>query len=183
MTEPQVPQLMKKIASGDELAFKELYDLFGGYVFKIVNLSLRNPAKSEELTQEIFLKIWRFAGKYDTERPFKPWLSRLVSNEVISWFRVKKEDSESLEDMREVGFEPSVRDADPDSGSDVSAAISESLASLTDNQRQVVVLKFYQGLKIREVADTLGIGESAVKARLYTALETIARKMKEKGLT
>lgn len=183
MTDNQVPQLMKQIASGDELAFKELYELFGGYVFKIVNLSLRHQAKSEELTQEIFLKIWRFADKYDPQRPFKPWLSRLVSNEIISWFRVKKEDSESIEDLREVGFEPSVRDDDHDLGSDISTALEASLASLTDNQRQVVVLKFYQGLKIREVADALGIGESAVKARLYTALETIAKQMKEKGLT
>jgi len=45
---------------------------------------------------------------------------------------------------------------------------------LTDNQRQVVVMKYYEGLKIREIADGLGIGESAVKARLYTALETLS---------
>jgi RNA polymerase sigma-70 factor (ECF subfamily) len=183
MIDVNAPELMTKIASGDEYAFKELYDNFGTFVFRIVNLSLRNPSKAEELTQDIFLKIWRFASKYDPTRPFKPWLSRIISNEIISWFRVKKEDSESLEEMREVGFEPSVRDNDPDAGSDISGALEVALSSLTDNQRQVVVLKFYQGLKIREIADSLEIGESAVKARLYTALETIARQMKEKGLT
>ena len=183
MTQVDAPALMKRVAAGDELAFKELYDEFGTFVFRIVNLSLRNPPKAEELTQDIFLKIWRFASKYDPERPFKPWLSRLVSNEIISWYRVKKDETESLEELHEVGFEPSVSDDDPNIGADISAAIEQSLATLTDNARQVVVLKFYQGLKIREVAEALGIGESAVKARLYTALETIARQMKEKGLT
>jgi RNA polymerase sigma-70 factor (ECF subfamily) len=183
MIESNAPELMERIAGGDELAFKELYDCFGTFVFRIVNLSLKSPSKAEELTQDIFLKIWRFASKYDTSRPFKPWLSRIISNEIISWFRVKKEDSESLENLREVGFEPSVHDHKTDQSSDIAAALEESLSSLTDNQRQVVVMKFYQGLKIREIADSLSIGESAVKARLYTALEAIANKMKEKGLT
>lgn len=183
MIETNASELMRKVAKGDELAFKELFDSFGTFVFRIVNLSLKNPSKAEELTQDIFLKIWRFASKYDPERPFKPWLSRIISNEIISWYRVKKDETESLEEMREVGFEPSFRDKDSDSETDISAALEESISALTDNQRQVVVLKFYQGLKIREVADTLGIGESAVKARLYTALETISRHMKEKGLT
>jgi len=172
--------VMRQIGKGDEEAFRRLYEEFGGYVFKIVVLSIRNKDKAEELTQEIFLKLWRFASKYDPSRPFKPWLSRVVGNEIISFHRTQKEETESIDDLKDdIGFQPSDSDdvRENDHQKDVSRELECNLNLLTDNQREVIVLKFYQGLKIREIADALQIGESAVKARLYTALETLSKKI------
>jgi len=174
--------IMKNVAKGDENAFRELYEQFGGYVFKSVVLSLRDYAVAEELAQTIWLKIWRFAKKYDPSRPFKPWLSRIISNELISHYRSKKPVNSSLEDMQEVGFEPVDNNQDSQETmlqKDLSMEIEKALDSLTDNQRQVIVLKYYQGLKIREIAETLSIGESAVKARLYGALEALSEMAKK----
>jgi RNA polymerase sigma-70 factor (ECF subfamily) len=173
-----IAELMNRISKGDEDAFRELYDQYCGYVFKIVGLTLRNRDKVEELTQDIFIKIWRFASHYDTTRPFKPWLSRLVSNEIISFLRAKEEDKASLEQMQEDGYLPG-QDFEEyrqqEEQRDIGSLLDQALNTLTDNQRQVVVLKFYEGQKIREIADTLKIGESAVKARLYSALETLQK--------
>lgn len=173
-----IAELMKRIVNGDEEAFRELYDEYCGYVYKIVGLNLRNRDKVEELTQDIFLKIWRFASYYDPQRPFKPWLSRLVSNEIISFQRAKEDDKASLEEMQEDGYLPG-QDYEEyrqqEEERDIGGLLGQALNTLTDNQRQVIVLKFYEGLKIREIADTLKIGESAVKARLYTALETLQK--------
>ncbi len=178
MSEFDAKAILPKIAKGDELAFKSLYDQFGGYVFKVVILSLRDHAKAEELAQTIWLKIWRFAGKYDTSRPFKPWLSRIISNEIVSYYRVQKPKNSSLEDLKEVGLEPS-DDVDKlrenEFERDLSDEIKKALDLLTDKQRQVIVLKYYQGFKIREIAKTLKIGESAVKARLYSGLEVLSK--------
>ncbi len=169
--------VMKQIAKGDEEAFRLLYEEFGGFVFKIVSLSIRDAGKAEELAQDIFLKVWRFASKYDPTRPFKPWLSRVISNEVISYQRTLKEAMASIEEMSEVGYTPG-EDMDDyrerSQEADIAKELDEALNKLTDNQRQVVVLKFYQGQKIREIADSLGIGESAVKARLYSSLEVLS---------
>ncbi|HOC79571.1 MAG TPA: RNA polymerase sigma factor [Caldisericia bacterium] len=177
MQEFDAASFMKRIAKGDEDAFRCLYDEFGAYVFKIVAMQLHNNSKAEELTQDIFLKIWRFASKYDPSRPFKPWLSRVVSNEIISYRRAQEERTESIEELAETGYTPaeemdSYRDRQL--SDDISYELQNAMGILTDNQRQVVVMKYYEGLKIREIADGLGIGESAVKARLYTALETLS---------
>lgn len=168
--------VMKQIAKGDDDAFRLLYEEFGGYILRIVSLSIRDYDKSKELTQDIFLKIWRFASKYDPSRPFKPWLSRIIGNEVISYQRTVKQPTTSLEELSMVGYTPG-EDMDiyreHNQETDITKEIDDVLNKLTDNQRQVIVLKFYQGLKIREIADTLGISESAVKARLYSSLDVL----------
>jgi RNA polymerase sigma-70 factor (ECF subfamily) len=177
MQEFDAASLMKRIAKGDEDAFRCLYDEFGAYVFKVAAMQLHDNGKAEELAQDIFLKIWRFASKYDPSRPFKPWLSRVISNEIISYRRAQEERTESIEELAETGYTPaeemdSYRDRQL--SDDISYELQNAMGILTDNQRQVVVMKYYEGLKIREIADGLGIGESAVKARLYTALETLS---------
>ncbi|HNW32429.1 MAG TPA: sigma-70 family RNA polymerase sigma factor, partial [Caldisericia bacterium] len=106
MQEFDAASFMKRIAKGDEDAFRCLYDEFGAYVFKIVAMQLHDNSKAEELTQDIFLKIWRFASKYDPSRPFKPWLSRVVSNEIISYRRAQEERTESIEELAETGYTP-----------------------------------------------------------------------------
>ncbi|MEZ4812281.1 MAG: RNA polymerase sigma factor [Caldisericia bacterium] len=178
MNEFDAKTVLPKIAKGDEFAFKSLYDQFGGYVFKVVILSLRDHAKAEELAQSIWLKIWRFAGKYDTSRPFKPWLSRIISNEIVSYYRVQKPKNQSFEDMKDIGFEPTEDNdelREKEFEKDLSEELNTALDLLTDKQRQVIVLKYYQGFKIREIAKVLKIGESAVKARLYSGLEVLSK--------
>jgi RNA polymerase sigma-70 factor, ECF subfamily len=177
--------ILPKIAKGDEDAFRKLYDQFGGYVYKSVILSIRDRAKAEELSQSIWLKLWRFADKYNTSKPFKPWLSRIISNELIDYYRRRKQDKFSIDEMKESGFEPGENVIDTREGNlrrDVKHDVNVALNSITDKQRQVIVLKYYQGFKIKEIAEILGIGQSAVKARLYSGLEAlsqIARKGEE----
>ncbi|MCK5743388.1 MAG: RNA polymerase sigma factor [Caldisericia bacterium] len=182
MSEFEASKILKKVASGDEDAFRVLYEQFGGYVFKVVILSLRDRAKAEELAQTIWLKIWRFAGKYDTTRPFKPWLSRIISNELISYYRVSKPQKSSIDEMKGIGYEPGETEDDireNDFERELSYELKEALEVLTDKQRQVIVLKYYQGFKIREIAGILKIGQSAVKARLYSGLEVLSKRAKK----
>lgn len=185
MSEFHANIILPRIAKGDEDAFRELYEQFGGYVFKSVILSIRDRAKAEELAQSIWLKIWRFADKYNTSRPFKPWLSRIISNELIDFYRRRKQNKSSIDEMKETGYEPGEDNYDTRENnleSDVKHDINIALNSITDKQRQVIVLKYYQGFMIREIADILGIGQSAVKARLYSGLEAlsqVARKAEE----
>jgi RNA polymerase sigma-70 factor (ECF subfamily) len=124
-----------------------------------------------DLSQDVFLKAYQNLRKLEDPARFAPWLYRIAHNEAYSLLRKNRPET----DMEDVPLDtwsepgPSRRMLPVE----VSLAVERALNGLSDDQREAVVLKVYQGFKFEEMADILGCPVSTVKSRLYTALDLL----------
>ena len=141
---------------------------------RIYNYLLRlvkNKEDALDLSQDVFLKAYQNLRKLEDPGRFAPWLYRIAHNEAYSLLR-KNRPEVDLE-----GVEPDIW-AEPGVGRrmlpmEVRMAVERALQCLTDDQREAVVLKIYQGFKFEEMAEILDCPVSTVKSRLYTALDLL----------
>ncbi len=164
--------LLEQAARGDEQAFAAFYDVVAARVFGLVRSVVRDPARSEEVTQEVMLELWRTAPRYSAERgSATTWALTIAHRRAVD--RVRSEQASRDRDLR-----VAVRDAAvPDE--DVAAVVgdrldrervSRALAELTDNQRRSVELAFYGGYSHRVVAAMLDLPLGTVKTRIRDGL-------------
>jgi RNA polymerase sigma-70 factor (ECF subfamily) len=137
---------------------------------KIYNYLLRLTGHAEDsmdLCQDTFLKAYQNLARLDDPGRFGPWLYRIAHNEAMSHLRRPRRESELEEEK-----------APPPSGSrmapvEVTLAVEAALARLTEEQREAVVLKVYEGFKFDEIAEITGSPASTIKSRVYTGLELL----------
>ena len=164
--------LLDEVARGSRDAFDQLYDRYGGQVYGVVRKVLRDPARSEEVTQEIFVEIWRTATKFDRERgSASTWIFTMAHRRAID--RVRSVQSSRDRDER-IGHENRVRPFDQVS-EEVETRLEHrqvraALEQLTDLQREAVELAYYGGYTYREVAELLGSPLGTVKTRIRDGL-------------
>lgn len=165
---PGHEELIRRIALGDEQAFEDLYDQVSPTVFGLVRRVVRNPAQSEEVTQEIFLEIWQNAARFDADRgKALSWILVIAHRRAVD--RVRASQSSADRDLRE-GIKEYQESYD-----DVaelvelrleSERVNRALDSLTDMQREAIRLAYYGGYTHREVADLLKVPVGTVKTRI-----------------
>ena len=168
-------ELMIRVKHGDLDQLAVLYERYSralfGFFFKI---TLDSQA-SEDLVQTVFFKIIKYRDRYRAEEgSFVTWMFRIAHNAHIDHYH-------SLERLRnEVRIgEADVRgDEDPDEDflkKERSRLIKEALGRLTGEQREVLILSRYQGLKYEEIAEILKCRVNTVKARVFRAMEKLRR--------
>jgi RNA polymerase sigma-70 factor (ECF subfamily) len=164
--------LMARVARGDSVAFAQLYDLMAPRVYGLVRRVLRNPAQSEEVTQEVMVEIWRTATRYDADRgSLTSWILTMAHRRAID--RVRSEQS-STDREQAVAAASSITAYD-----EVAEAVTTNLeveqvrhclGSLTELQRESVTLAYYGGYSYREVAELLDAKLATIKARMRDGL-------------
>lgn len=157
--------LVRRSQEGDLEAFEKLYRLHAGRVLGLCLRMMGDRDRAEELTQEVFVRVWEKLGTYRKRSAFSSWLHRVTVNTVLSHFRASKRDrgATSLDDVSE-SAEPRRREK-PGDGIDLERAI----ASLPPRARLVFVLYDIQGHRHEEVASMMGISVGASKAHLHRA--------------
>jgi RNA polymerase sigma-70 factor (ECF subfamily) len=138
---------------------------------RVYNYLLRimgHPEDAMDVSQDAFLKAYQHLAKLDDAGRFGPWLFRIAHNEAHSHFRRKKPESE-LDEASGVGHDSGYRMAPVEVG----LAVEAALARLTEEQREAVLLKVYQGFKFDEIAVILDCPASTIKSRVYTAFELL----------
>jgi RNA polymerase sigma-70 factor (ECF subfamily) len=170
MPEPEtaLEVLMRDVASGDQSAFSELYDRTAPRVLGLVKRVLIDHAQSEEVSQEVFLEIWRTASRFDSARgSAMAWILTMTHRRAVD--RVRSSQSGHDRDER-IGL----RDIEP-AFDHVSESVEiriehervkRAMAQLTELQRQAIQLAYYGGYSHTEVAGLLKIPVGTVKTRL-----------------
>ena len=160
---------------GDEQAFARFYDLVSPTVFGTVLRVVRNRAFAEEITQEVFVELWRQAPRYDADRGSPTtWAATIAHRRAVD--RVRSEESSRARDDRHARDTPADRDVVAETVTDAAAAeydrdrVTEALGQLTDVQREAVTLAYYGGHTYREVATLLDTPEGTVKTRIRDGL-------------
>jgi len=141
---------------------------------RIYNYLLRlvkNREDALDLSQDAFLKAYQNLRKLDDPGRFAPWLYRIAHNEAYSYLRKNRPETELDEAQFAPWMEPGPsRRMLP---IETSLAVERAMKVLSDDQREAVVLKIYQGFKFEEMAEILGCPVSTAKSRLYTALDLL----------
>ncbi|WP_026316143.1 sigma-70 family RNA polymerase sigma factor [Actinokineospora enzanensis] len=169
---PEPEALLLLVARGDEGAFERLYDLVSGPVFGLVRRIVRDPAQSEEVTQEVLLELWRTAARYSPDRgSAMTWVMTLAHRRAVDRVRSAQSatDREDRAHRREA-TRPFDEVAEQVSTRLEHEQVRRCLSSLTDLQRESVELAYYRGLTYREVAELLDTPLGTIKTRLRDGL-------------
>jgi RNA polymerase sigma-70 factor (ECF subfamily) len=168
--------LIARAQHGDQQAFEGLVDRYADIAWRTAWVLLADRTRAEDALQEAWLDLWRNLGRYGPDRPFRPWLLRIVANRCRSQARRLTLPSVSLD------AHPGVLDNHSASVDDVAqtylrrevdAELHAAFAALTPEQRQIVQLRFFADLELHEIAEVLSVPLGTVKSRLHRALATL----------
>ena len=162
-----------------ELFYERYFDRIYGYVRRL----LREEHLAEDLTQDIFMHVWRSLPSYDPERELRPWVFTIATNKVRDWWRSRRH----VEAQREMTVEDSERGisaADPARGpaeslqaDDVSTMVEEAIDDLPEIARTTLVLRYYEGLSFEEIGHMVNRNETAVRKRYSRALDELRSRL------
>ncbi len=158
------------VARGDAAAFEAVYERVAPSVFGIVRRVIRDPAQSEEVTQDVLLEVWRNASKFDASRgSVAAWVMTLAHRRAVD--RVRSVHKESERERRTAAADIPYDEVTEAVESRLERErVRRCLGSLTELQRESVTLAYYGGYTYGQVAILLGIPAGTVKTRMRDAL-------------
>ncbi len=150
-------------------AFEALVNAFEPSVYRLCLNYIKNSADAEDLVQTIFLRVFHNIKNFKGDSSFKTWLYRVSINQCNDLYKKKKRQKELREGLQTEEVQTS---SPPEADNlELREQIEQGLEKLSPQEREVIVLRFYEGFKIQEIAETLGIQLSAAKMRLSRAIE------------
>ena len=168
---PDLNELLTRVGRGDEQAFGAVYDALGASVYGMAKRVIRDPARAEEVSQEVFIQVWQSAPRFDAARGnAKSWVLTLahrravdaVRHDQAATNRENKYDWSNGPDYDEVSETVTVNLEHEQ--------VRRCLDSLTGLQREAVDLAYYKGYTYAEVAETLDANPATVKTRMRDGL-------------
>ena len=168
--------LMALVARGDESAFSRLVEKHQHAVVGTVAKMTNNSADTEDIAQQVFIRLWKSAKRYEPTAKFTTFLFTITRNLVFNASRKKSRRKEHSLDEQEDDWHRSVEDQHPGSRPDQSleqdelrAVVDRAIASLPEKQRLAVVLRRYEQMPYDEIARVLDLSIPAVKSQLFRA--------------
>jgi RNA polymerase sigma-70 factor (ECF subfamily) len=179
MTSDEV--LIARIAGGDRLAMQVLFARHQVRVYRFVLRLVRNEATAEDLISEVFLDVWRQAGKFEGRSAVSTWMLSIARFKTLSALRRKPEqelDEETAEQIEDHADTPETALAKKDKA----AVLRQALSKLSADHREIVDLVYYHEKSVEEVAEIVGIPEATVKTRMFYARKKLSEILKEQGI-
>ena len=175
---PYESQLVRQSKSGDADAFAQLYDAYVERVYRYVYFRVTDDMTAEDITSQIFLKAWEHLDRYQIgSSPFLAWLYTIARNQVIDHYRTHKQ-STPLEETLALAADAPTLDDDLQNKYNLHV-MRNALHFLTEEQQQVLILKFIAGLPTETIAHTMGKREGTIRALQMRALKTMAKHMEK----
>jgi RNA polymerase sigma-70 factor (ECF subfamily) len=175
--------LMRRIATGDEQAFRLLVERHQNSVIGTIAKMLHDPTEAEDLAQQTFLRVWKHAKRWKPDAKFTTYLYTIVRNLVYneSRRRSRRKEVSANEREDETGQQVAAETrAEPDAEVaqwEAHAEIDSVIASLPESQRTAVVLYAYESMSYEEIGEVLGTSVASVKSLLFRARTTLREKL------
>lgn len=173
--------LIQKAQQGHADAFGELYERYSVTIFRFVCLRLGSRQDAEDLTEEIFMRAWNNLAKYDERGvPFAAYLFQIARNALIDHYRKNRNTLSSIDDVNLSGMDPDPEDS-------VAHKIEfqdlqKFMESLPEDYRNVLILRFLNGLSPEETAQMMNRSEGAVRVLQFRALTALKRLLNRGGV-
>jgi RNA polymerase sigma-70 factor, ECF subfamily len=172
------PSKSEERIPGDLTAFEEIFKLHHRRVYAICLRMTGNAAEAEDLSQEVFVQVFRKLDDFRGESAFTTWLYRLTVNQVLMYFRKRRRRREQLTDDGELP-ERTVQSRNVLTIID-RIALNEAILKLAPGYRAVFVLHDIEGLQHREIANILGCSVGATKSQLHKARMKLRRLLRRR---
>lgn len=165
-TEPDDYTIIQQVLDGDKDAFAVLVSRYKNLVYSVILRMVNNPEEAADLSQEVFIKVYRNLDKYRTDFKFSTWIIKITTNRVIDYRRQKKQETVNIDDIAE----PSAVEETPEEAvvnKERTEIVWGAVHELPDMYKIPIVLYHQQGLSYQEIADVTGEPLSKVKNRIF----------------
>jgi RNA polymerase sigma-70 factor (ECF subfamily) len=174
-------RLIERVAAGEQSALAALFQLRHLQIFRFILRLVRNEAMAEELTNEVFMEVWRGAGKFSQRSSVLTWILSIAHNRTVSTLRKRREsswDEDAAKEIPDCGDNPET----VAQKADKSAAMRQCMERLSAEHREVIDLVYYHEMSIAEASAIVGIPENTVKTRVFHARKKLSEFLKEAGV-
>jgi RNA polymerase sigma-70 factor (ECF subfamily) len=174
MDEETLDRLVAEAKRGDPDAFGRIFDAYVGPLYRFIVSRVNNPSDAEDLTQLVFVKALEALPRYEARGiPFGGWLFRLARNAIIDQIRTRRD---------HLSLVTATTRATEDAGPEAMATLRDDLdrvaramTALTDDQREVIELRFFAGLSVLEAAVAMGRQEGTIRGLQFRAIASLRR--------
>ncbi|MFL6256505.1 MAG: sigma-70 family RNA polymerase sigma factor [Pyrinomonadaceae bacterium] len=182
-TDAEDAELLRAVARGDEAAFARVYDRYGAILLGLMLRILRSRPEAEDVLQEVFLQVWQQARSFDPARGRAfTWLATLARSRAIDRLRAvdsrERAAQRSVEDGQPVATEPRAWADEEAIRAERAEAVRAALAELPEEQRQVLVLAYLDGMSQAEIAAAKKQPLGTVKTRTRTGLKRLSEALR-----
>lgn len=174
MTDEQIFDLIQNPAEHEKV-FKVILTLYKERIYYHIRKMVINHDDADDVTQETFIKIWRNIDKYRGDSKLYTWLYRIATNESLTFLQKKRRDmSVPLEDNEGIVMQLEANKSDNYlSGDEVQIKLQRALLELTDKQRAIFNLKYFDDLKYEEIAEITDTSVGGLKAMYHISVKKI----------
>lgn len=176
--------LMLRVREGDEASFSVLLERHRGPVIHFLYRMVQNQAVSEELAQEVFLRVYRSRATYEPTAKFTTWLFRIATHLALNWIRDGRNErvQQSLDKETADGATRQVMDRARTVEQEMVyqarlAEVRQAIDQLPAKQRAAVLMHKYEEMEYSQIANVLSCSESAVKSLLFRAYEALRSRL------
>jgi RNA polymerase sigma-70 factor, ECF subfamily len=177
-------RLMRLVAIGDTAAFEELIERHQTLVAGTVARMLGGNSEVEDLAQQVFIRVWKSAGRYVPRAKFTTWLLKITRNLVFNEMRRSRRHAQvpmqTEPDAEEIPLKDETSPT-PDASllqSELQEAIDNAITALPEMQRMALVLRRYEELRYEEIAEVLDLSVPAVKSVLFRARTELRERLR-----
>lgn len=169
--------LVRRCLRGDTAAIQQLVETYQADVFGLCVRLLHHRHDAEDVTQEVFLRVFRSLRRWDSRRPLRPWLMGITVNRCRTWLAQRVRRPEPVPYLHETaGRTPA------DDGAELAREIRAALQELRLDYRSVFVMFHEQGLPYEEIAQALGKPLGTVKTWLHRARQEVLERLRRRGM-
>jgi RNA polymerase sigma-70 factor (ECF subfamily) len=166
-------EAIARARAGDTDAFGELVERYTPRIYTHLIRLTRNREEAEDLTQETFIKAFRFLASFDTTRSFRNWLYRIASNTGLNALRARRRRGQSVSlDASPLADDGATKDI---ARMDLRDRLSGAVSELAPQAAMLVHLHYHEGMTIREAGDIVGLSEGAAKVALHRARKRLRK--------
>jgi RNA polymerase sigma-70 factor (ECF subfamily) len=175
--------LVRRIQAKDEMAFREIVERYQAKVFSIIFGILRNRNDAEDIAQQVFAKIYFSIGNFDFRSSLLTWIYKITVNECYDYLRKKRVrklvyESDFSEDdsLRMENSDAAIDKHDPiDTDLARRDYVAKLLTKISDEDRNLILLKEVEGHSVEELAEMTGLNENTIKVKLFRARQKLVK--------
>ena len=187
-TENTDESLMASFKEGSEDAFQILFDRYTAHIINFAYRIIGSQEESEDVAQDVFLRIYKSKERYDEDRPFKPWIFTIASRLISNHIRFKKRHPEESLDWTTEESEGDSKNPDLVDGSaplpheslekqELKNSVQRALEELPENQRTAVLLARFEEMSYEEISEAMDLSAASVKSLLFRARQSLKRSL------
>lgn len=185
--------IIEKAKEGDKMALNHLVNEWYPRIYNFAYKYMGSSDLADEVAQRTFIKVYQKIGSLNNTSSFKSWLYQIALNyckeeqrKIKNKWTISLFGKNSDKEFQHFNEKDNSRSSNPEDAffqNELSGLIQTALNEINEKQRLVVIMKEYEGLKFKEIAETLGISENTAKSRLYQGLKALKKKLKNSTYT